>query len=134
MLSNAYFLAKIAGDTAENEQNFAEIALLRSDPQPVAEAQRAQHHDVGARPAARAVEGNLATRLRARPPRDEPLGEVSPPFETVSALKPLFEHRLDRASYIFLLVSLHLLVWLRQIRQNAKLRYTSSIRILSKSR
>ena len=31
MLQNAYFLAKIGGDTAENEQHFAEICQPLSD-------------------------------------------------------------------------------------------------------
>ena len=32
MLQNAYFLAKIGADTAENERNFAEILQKRRDP------------------------------------------------------------------------------------------------------
>ena len=37
MLTNAYLLAKIGADTAENEQHFAEILLLRHGPDEVLE-------------------------------------------------------------------------------------------------
>ena len=60
MLQNAYFLAKIGGDTAENEQHFAEILkFCRNFANLVAPGQRA----AGARALGRGA------RRRLRPPR-----------------------------------------------------------------
>ena len=51
MLQNAYFLAEIGADTAENEQHFAEIWPIgrrvdppRPEPQSAARGRRLRHH------------------------------------------------------------------------------------------
>ena len=86
MLQNAYFLAKIGADTAENEQHFAEILpKIGNDPT-----------GRGVRAARRAARG------RAAVPRREPaLGPLRGPegAQPVGANVSCLQRRLDRRSF-----------------------------------
>ena len=78
MLQNAYFLAKIGADTAENEQHFAEILPTDAASAAVAAGDRRRHGQVQA-PLPRAPARGL---LRARGGQEGRKGqEGSPPAE-----------------------------------------------------
>ena len=66
MLSNAYFLAKISADTAENEQHFAEI-LPKIGNYPTGSCQLPDRRPAGSAPAPARQEVRAAAGWRALP-------------------------------------------------------------------
>ena len=72
MLQNAYFLAKIGADTAENEQHFAEI-LPKTGNYPTGPPRRAPE------PRARRSRRRARRRRRRAPPRDLRAGAAGQP-------------------------------------------------------
>ena len=103
MLQNAYFLAKIGADTAENEQHFAEILPIgRRVPRQRTSAWRAATgsapassrtdvKDLEELEAARTVEAKLRTRMRASEESGSSgLGLGSAKFGKISKILQIF--------------------------------------------
>ena len=77
MLQNAYFLAKIGADTAENEQHFAEICQklattlrVRTSQAGGLELEGLERLERGDRPQDRGLRVGVPERVQSHPPND----------------------------------------------------------------